>query len=359
MKTKPKTLFGILITLILPNMTGCGLKANSTNSSTENGVSSEGAKLSGVFVGGSYLNESNQQVAAIWKDGVKTDLMDGTQESWVRQVQVKGMDVYAAGNYYNGSHYVGAYWKNGVKTDLTDGSYHSEIYGLHVSDGNVYVAGGFSAGSRYVAAVWKNGVKTELTNETEPGGEATSVYVNGNNVYAGGNCDNGGSVYVPVIWKNGSKIVLTTDMGSVYSVTSDGNTIIAGGSYSDGTHNIGAIWKIDSSNQVTKVDLTDINKNGYVTSVMVVGGIIYAAGSDLDNEHAFYSKINLQNQVDKTYLMHGQGSNIRSVYAFGNDVYCAGGYSNGSQVASVWKNSEKTDLTDGSRTAYATSIFVQ
>jgi len=47
------------------------------------------------------------------------------------------------------------------------------------------------------------------------------------------------------------------------------------------------------------------------------------------------------------------------LYVSGGSVYAVGEYSNGTNaVAVVWKGGVKTDLTDGSSYASATSVYV-
>ena len=84
-------------------------------------------------------------------------------------VFVSGSDVYVAGHYGN----YAKVWKNGIATDLSDGTELAEARSVFVSGSDVYVAGNiFKQG-----ILWKNGVPTNLLYEGAEGATAYAVFV--------------------------------------------------------------------------------------------------------------------------------------------------------------------------------------
>ncbi len=97
--------------------------------------------------------------------------------------------MHVVGYELNGGIRVAKYWKNGIGTDLTDGTDHAEAFSVFVSGPDVYVAG-YDSGS---AVCWKNGIATILSD----GACALLVFVSGSDVYVAG--WEGERIY----WKNG------------------------------------------------------------------------------------------------------------------------------------------------------------
>ena len=121
-----------------------------------------------VYVGGSDL----QGRAAIWKNGVEDTLRrTGGQSLFeVRAIFVDGPDVYAVANWLINGVNAPTYWKNGVPVNLPlNGAVGGDASSIFVSGGDVYVSGSTSHG----AVLWKNGVETVLSST----GQALSVVV--------------------------------------------------------------------------------------------------------------------------------------------------------------------------------------
>ena len=68
----------------------------------------------------------------VWKDGLATNLTDGTKSAGVYSVYVSGGDVYAAGYVDSGTGWVATVWKNGSATYLTDGVNDAYAYSVFV-----------------------------------------------------------------------------------------------------------------------------------------------------------------------------------------------------------------------------------
>jgi hypothetical protein len=183
-----------------------------------------------VYVAGGEQT-SNATVAKYWKNGAAVVLPDLGHGALAQSIFVSGNDVYAAGwqgktTQLDPTHtlhtQVATYWKNGVPTELTDGTALSIAYSIFVSGADVYVAG-FAcqtlAPNCAIATYWKNGLQVQLTNLI--GSTISSIFVSGTNVYASGNQDND----LAQLWKNEAPLQLT---GA--SLTSAANQVFVSGS---------------------------------------------------------------------------------------------------------------------------------
>jgi hypothetical protein len=147
------------------------LNVVAANASPGLGVEALSMYVSGpdVYVGGT----DSLQRAAIWKNGVETVVQNfGGQSAFnVRAIFVDATGaVYSTANWIVGGTNAPAYWKNGVQVDLPlDGATYGNATSIYVSGDDVYVAGTTSQG----AVLWKNGAATLLA----AGGEANSVVV--------------------------------------------------------------------------------------------------------------------------------------------------------------------------------------
>ena len=82
---------------------------------------------------------------------------------------VSGSDVYVVGHV---GHFA-KLWKNGIETNLSDGTELADARSVFVSGQDVYVAGDiFSRG-----VLWKNGVATNISNDSVISSTAYSVFV--------------------------------------------------------------------------------------------------------------------------------------------------------------------------------------
>ncbi|MES2778733.1 MAG: carboxypeptidase regulatory-like domain-containing protein, partial [Bacteroidota bacterium] len=139
------------------------------------------ANTSGVYIAGSIDNR-----AVFWKDGVVTYLTgvptNPNQSAAAQKILVRNDDVYALvadiEPTANGSVYIIKLWKNGVLTNITNGTINAAAWGFDVYNGDVYVAGNIIGGnSNDVGKVWKNGVASNLPRDTFNYVVATGVKV--------------------------------------------------------------------------------------------------------------------------------------------------------------------------------------
>jgi hypothetical protein len=112
---------------------------------------------SDVYMTVGFGGHSPYEKWLVWKNGVTTELTDGTRRIFVTSLAVSGTDVYVTGNEYIG---IGTttkalYWKNGIETTLAE---DGAANGMMVSGTDVYIAGGDQGDAVY----WKNGVATQL-----------------------------------------------------------------------------------------------------------------------------------------------------------------------------------------------------
>jgi hypothetical protein len=207
-----------------------------------------------VYVAGGEQTGSSV-VAKYWKNGVPVVLPDLGQGSLAQSVFVlgtDGTDVYVAGwqnktTQLDPTHtlhtQVATYWKNGVPTELTNGTALSIAYSIFVTKTDVYVAG-FAcqnlAPNCGIATYWKNGVQVQLTNITDT--TASSVFVSGTNVYASGNQNND----IAQLWKDGAPAQLSgASSGSAANqvFVSGPDVFVAGASLNNSGVPLATYWK--------------------------------------------------------------------------------------------------------------------
>ena len=211
--------------------------------------------------------------------------------------------------------------------------------------------------------LWKNGEPTKLShNGTDA--IATAVFVSGNDVYAAGlECvyDNGQDQadpprYVGVFWKNGV-ISRFTDLAGkadleVKDLFVSGNDVYVVGQDKFGEQPTAMLWKNGMAEP-----LSDGSKFARAYSVFVSGNDVYVAG-DHDGVALWKNKI-LSKYTNDSY------SEAHSVFVSGNDIYVVGFEErNSKKVAMLWTKRgesgrwETKDLTDGSKGAIASSVYV-
>jgi hypothetical protein len=292
--------------------------------------------------------------ARVWKDGIGTNLTNGTYNAAASSVFVKNDVLYAAGYQTIGGS-VATYWKLENETQVTTTALNetvNEAYAnsIYVSDNNdAYVAGQENhGGGVFIAKVWKNGQATHLTSGTSA--VASSVFTSGADVYVAG-WESSAAGTVAKVWKNGVGTALSPDNGNAHAnavFVSSGNVYVAGQSWNGSTW-VMQVWKNGVPESITNTGSVDIS------GMFVSDGDVYVVGDEIRND--IYNAKIWKNGVG-TFLSEVSGSHAQSVYAHNGDVYAAGWENNnqGQQMAVLWKNGVATPLAAN---AFAYAVIVK
>jgi hypothetical protein len=213
----------------------------------------------------------------------------------------------------------------------------------------VYLAGyAFNSNRIQVATYWENETAYSLTNGAANTG-ATSVAVNGNDVYVGG-WDNS----LPlgnngIYWKN--KVEDNPGIyGPVVAVVPSGTDIYTLGlSYTGWNY-----WKNGSATSIS-----DTTSSFHVTGMAVNGSDVFISGYSAP---IYSTRENAQYWKNGTLAFREPNqSQAAGIFVAGTDIYLVG-YLKGSDpqhnTACYWKNGTLVPLTDGTTNAKANSIFV-
>jgi hypothetical protein len=317
-----------------------------------------------VYVAG-YKFNGTRNVATVCKNGIASELTDGTKNAFAYSVVVSGNDVYAAGveeAFTNSSAKIAKFWKNGIPTNLTNGVYEASANSIFVNGTDVYVAG-FEAtntlGSLTTAKIWKNGVATNLTNGLTQG-KAFSVYVSGTDVYVAGTEESStGTNVIAKLWKNGVATNLTNGNGTIRS---SANSVFVSGAdvyvcgyqavNSIGALKIAKIWK-----NGVPTDLNDGTTRDSPSSIFVVGNDVYISATGTYTLTGLLRPQVWKNGVQTILATAVNNAFANSIFVWGNDVYVTG-YDGTSNGATVWKNGIPTNLgTTNCASGY--SVFVK
>lgn len=252
------------------------------------------------------------------------------------------VDIYLAGAKINGTDtaWSATYWKNGVPTSLTNGLVNSNLFGVSVSDSGVYVAGYEGIELKY----WRNGISYSIGDTSR----ALAISAVNDDVYIAGWTKNNTAVY----WKNGIQTILGPHAAAT-TIDVISNDVYLGGYQGSVDLTTSIVWKNNSP-------LNDIQGNGQINSIVVVGTDVYSAGNYLplasQNLRACYWK-------NSTLVILSDGVNVgsaNSIFVSGSDIYVAGyeTNSNGVKVARYWKNGIAKSVSDGTRSQEVHAIVV-
>ena len=296
--------------------------------------------FSNVYIAGWGKNVNGKTVARIWNNNLLQNLSDGQDDAGAYSVAVSGSDVYVAG--YDGIKAI--LWKNSVKQNLGNGIANS----VFVSGSDVYVAGRKDTS----AILWKNGAAQILGT-----GTANSVFVSGSDVYVAGlvfdSIVGGASYSTCTVWKNGVPQTLQDDYESSFpiSVFVSGNDIyVAGTSYFMFSFGLPTFWKNGASQFLGP-------REGWANSVFVSGSDVYVAGIMLGSGNDA-ARATIWKNGEAINQTNGQNDAIAySVFISGNSVYATGGkYNNSSNESSLWINGTEYII---SGLISANSVFVK
>lgn len=184
--------------------------------------------------GGQFNNDFNGYVPKIWKNSEEA-LIGEVNPGIARSVFVDGNDFYVCGDERVDGNEEVLYWKNGERHILE--SFPSDINknysasSIYVKDGLIYTVGAIG---NFVANAWtsdtdgSNITSTKLVENEELYSRASSVFLEGNDVYIAGRYDK-----KAVIWKNGVLMEIPSSQVEISSASSvfiyDGDIYVAGG----------------------------------------------------------------------------------------------------------------------------------
>jgi len=199
-----------------------------------------------VYLAGTGDDGVSGNRVKLWKNGVLSNITDGTNNVRVYDMQVSGADVYIAGLEYNGNlgYQQAKYWKNGTGEILSAGTgqeSQGEIHRILVKGTDVYCTGMIN----YKPTLWKNAEATPLSTVY---GTCYGIAVSGTDVYAAGTVQAGNS-FQAVYWKNGTQVILNTSSTfsgetSVYGIGTDGTDVYVVGTVDFGANiSKGVYWK--------------------------------------------------------------------------------------------------------------------
>jgi len=220
-----------------------------------------------------------EDIAKYWKNGQEVLLSDAT-DAHAEDIAVADGDVYVAGWQILGGKYVAKYWKNGQPVYLTHGPHDAEASGIAVVNGNVYVCGL----ENNIAKYWKNGQPVTLSSNGSSFSNASSITVEGNDVYVSGSAWKGRQR--ATYWKNGEEVTLidgTEKNAYASSIVVDVNDVYVAGWAGDdvglvgGTGSIAMYWKNGQ-----RVELTDGSNYAHATSIAFFGGDVFVSGNIYD-----------------------------------------------------------------------------
>jgi hypothetical protein len=248
--------------------------------------------VNSIFLSGSdeylagYTEGQFDTYAVIWKNGTKTTLQSKYPSNRANSIFINGNDVYVAGSGGENPNSRNAIlWKNGVPVYLDGGGGNS----VFVQNNNAFVAGFVDGINGTAARFWKNGIATNLvtpvqTNPSTTYSIATSVFINGSDVYVGGEqySEMGADKTIARIWKNGSPMALTNMPGNssinaifvngtdVYTAGVADGCVKPGGGYTG----IATYWK-----NGVPVYLSDCTKQwGVAQTIYIKGSDVYVGG---------------------------------------------------------------------------------
>jgi hypothetical protein len=288
-----------------------------------------------VFVSGNdiYVAGVDGNFAKYWKNGVGTNLSTGgNMGASAESIFVLGSDVYVTGyeklysQNFMQTNYVKV-WKNGIAIDLGASIYRASGSSIYVAGSDVYVAGYVSSGVGTSAGdgkVWKNGVVSNLTpifannaNNRYNWGQATSVFVNGSDVYVAVN--EGGyfnslssNLTLAKVWKNGIATNLTSDSTNTIAnsiFVSGIDVYVAGAQMNTAGIYVAKVWK----NGIA-TSLSDGIVNTYATSVAIKGTDVYVLTNQYDNNgNSFNTKV-FKNGFLTNFFSATNNINARSLF---------------------------------------------
>ncbi len=250
--------------------------------------------------------------------------------------------VYIAGSYNSNTAVI---WIDGVQYDLTDGGIAAVANDVYVTEnGDVYAAGwdtpDESGNTR--AIIWKNGEMTYLS-DGKKNVQAKSVFVYGDDVYVAGNEVGVGNKIL--LWKNGEPSVLPSakayaEVGSM-TISENGDIYVVG--YDDGP----VVWK---NREKLNENLGDAGTQ--LLGICLKGSDVYYSGFRTDSESMYRAMV--WKGTEATELTDGTKDCMANAVwvSDSGDVYAVGNQSSSPKKAMFWKNGTLEELSSDSYRAF-------
>ena len=163
-----------------------------------------------IYVAGTEpSNTTGRKIAKYWKNGVSSNLSNGTFDAYVSDIIVHDNDVYVTGAEWNGSGNTAKYWKNGFPVLLGGASRTAWASAIKVIGNDVHVVGSEQTGTYLQAKYWKNGEGVNITDGTKAA-NAYDIAVSGSDNYIAGS--EATSTTIPAlkgkVWVNNTESIL-------------------------------------------------------------------------------------------------------------------------------------------------------
>ncbi|HTH57065.1 MAG TPA: hypothetical protein VL728_13540 [Cyclobacteriaceae bacterium] len=291
-----------------------------------------------VYVAGYTLNAAGTQVAKFWRNGVATNLTDGTASAGATGIALSGPSVIVSGwdwSHHSDSTKVGKFWVNGSELEIGGVCYSTVAVAANKTD--VCVLGLGQSGWTY----WRNGSPTFITTTVDS--QTTGVAVNEGDVFVSGFSK---TVVRAQYWRNGVLIYTNSQPSVANAIAVSGTDVYLAGYLSEGdaSHTKAVIWK---NGIIT--ELTSGQVDAQANSIFVSGSDVHVGG------HEGNVAMTWKNG-SPTNLSDGSGSaEVKSIVVKEGDVYAAG-YEGSSPR--LWKNGVLQKLSDSNLNGAAVSVAV-
>lgn len=231
--------------------------------------------LRSLYINQPHLTDSCRLV--MWKNNSKQILTQTTfSELMPNFVFITSSgDVYVAGTENNSSNGNGIIrlWKNEVRQNITDGTNDAEANCLFVSGNDVYIGGNQKAlagGGPTIPVLWKNGTPQIISTSTPGNNKVVSVQANGSDVYAAVQ-EGGNSAWVA---KNGVKQTTPAGLMTIEDLFIKGSDLyVLGGS----SFNAFAVYK--NGVQLHELMYNGSSNNSAGKSLFVKDSDVYVSGA--------------------------------------------------------------------------------
>ena len=205
------------------------------------------------------------RTAVYWKNGTLIPLIGQGIDSYVKQMQLIGNDLYVLGGFDDPTEgWVIGYWKNGEFHALPK-ERKPEVYEFHVTDAGDLYAVGYD---RLKAVYWENDELFRMESVTS---YAYGMWLDGEDLHVVGTRYISGIGMVGAYWKNGT-IVSELNGGTFYSVcVDDGKVYLLGmetvGSEEDGTEREVPFYQVDGERyRLSEEKIVQLIRSGYSTA---------------------------------------------------------------------------------------------